>query len=94
MTITFPMEPQQEALLAEVAKAKGTSLELLLREALVRVLAASATSPDSLPADDRSIWQIMSENMKDVPLEEFERLPRDGASEHDHYFYGSPKRYQ
>jgi hypothetical protein len=27
-----------------------------------------------------------------VPPEVFDALSRDGASEHDHYLYGSPKR--
>jgi hypothetical protein len=30
--------------------------------------------------------------MQDVPAEEFARLPKDGASEVDHYLYGHPKR--
>jgi hypothetical protein len=29
---------------------------------------------------------------KDVPAEELEKLPTDGALNHDHYLYGSPKR--
>ena len=29
-----------------------------------------------------------------VPPEEFAKLPKDGADEHDHYLYGSPKRNQ
>jgi len=31
--------------------------------------------------------------MKDVPREAFESLPKDGASQVDHYVYGLPKRY-
>jgi hypothetical protein len=30
--------------------------------------------------------------MNALPSEAFEGLPADGASEHDHYLYGSPKR--
>ena len=30
--------------------------------------------------------------MKDTPMEEYEKLPRDGASQVDHYLYGHPKR--
>jgi hypothetical protein len=30
--------------------------------------------------------------MKDVPLEIMATMPEDGASGHDHYLYGSPKR--
>jgi hypothetical protein len=43
-------------------------------------------------ADRRHICEVIAENMRDVPAEEFAKLPRDGASEHDHYLYGSPKR--
>jgi hypothetical protein len=32
--------------------------------------------------------------MKDVAPEEFAKLPKDGASEHDHYLYGHPKHGQ
>jgi len=31
--------------------------------------------------------------MDALPDEVFERLPKDGASEHDHYLYGAPKRH-
>jgi hypothetical protein len=30
--------------------------------------------------------------MKDIPPEEFEKLPKDGASQLNHYLYGHPKR--
>jgi len=29
--------------------------------------------------------------MKDVPKEDFEKLPSDGSEQHDHYIYGTPK---
>ena len=47
------------------------------------------TSPDSRP-----IWEIIVDNMKDVPPEDLAGLPKDGASEVDHYVYGHPKRDQ
>jgi antitoxin component of MazEF toxin-antitoxin module len=28
----------------------------------------------------------------DIPPEELDKLPTDGASQHDHYLYGTPKR--
>jgi len=42
--------------------------------------------------DDRPIWEVITEVMKDVPDEVFDRLPKDGASQVDHYIYGLPKR--
>jgi hypothetical protein len=40
----------------------------------------------------RSLWEIAEEISSRVPLEEWEKLPADGAEQHDHYLYGSPKR--
>ncbi len=40
----------------------------------------------------KPIWEVIIERMKDVPPEELAKLPRDGAEEHDHYLYGTPKR--
>jgi hypothetical protein len=40
----------------------------------------------------RPLWEIAEEISSQVPLEEWERLPADGADQHDHYLYGSPKR--
>ncbi len=40
----------------------------------------------------RPIGEIIDELMSDVPPEVLDRLPLDGAAQHDHYIYGSPKR--
>ena|SRR5579863_5585667 len=37
-------------------------------------------------------WETFTQQVHAVPDEVFERLPQDGASEHDHYLYGAPKR--
>lgn len=41
---------------------------------------------------DKPVWQMVLEIMKDVPKEEFDKLPTDGSEEHDHYIYGTPKK--
>lgn len=48
-------------------------------------------STDNTP-QDKPIWEIIVESMKDVPPEELARLPTDIAEEHDHCIYGTPKR--
>ncbi len=88
MTITLPLEPKEEALLLAAAEAKGISTAELVREALHTILA----EPQMPQRDKRSIWEVLSENMQGMPIEELEKLPTDGASEHDHYLYGAPKR--
>jgi hypothetical protein len=40
----------------------------------------------------RPLWEVAEEISSQVPIEEWEKLPADGAEQHDHYLYGSPKR--
>ena len=40
------------------------------------------------------IWEVIADNMKHVPPEDLALLPKDGASQIDHYLYGHPKRNQ
>jgi hypothetical protein len=40
----------------------------------------------------RPLWEIAHEISSQIPVEEWEGLPADGAEQHDHYLYGSPKR--
>jgi hypothetical protein len=40
----------------------------------------------------KTIWQEIREIVQDVSNEEWERLPRDGSANLDHYLYGAPKR--
>ena len=94
MTITLPLQPQEEARLVALAQAKGVSTDALLREALDKILADAPGPPDEAKRESRPIWHVILDNMKDVPSDEFARLPKDGASEHDHYLYGHPKRDQ
>jgi hypothetical protein len=54
---------------------------------LERLLADVPHDPSHKP-----IWEIIEELLGDVPEEEFAKLPTDGAEQHDHYIYGSPKR--
>jgi hypothetical protein len=40
----------------------------------------------------RHISEVICENMSKVPPEIMATMPKDGASEHDYYIYGLPKR--
>jgi hypothetical protein len=96
MTITLPLEPLEEARLLAVSQAKGVPPDVIVREALDRLLAeqsglAQAQAAEPKP-DLRPIWEVILDNMKDVPPEDLAQLPKDGASEIDHYLYGHPKR--
>ena len=92
MNITLPLQPHEEAKLTALARARGQSPDALVREALDSILAAAPDPAEEHNPELRPIWEVILDNMKDVPPEEFARLPKDGASEHDHYLYGHPKR--
>ena len=47
MTITLPLQPQEEARLVALARAKGLSTDALVREALNRILAEAGAIPAS-----------------------------------------------
>jgi hypothetical protein len=40
----------------------------------------------------KTLWDAIQDIVKDVPDEVWERLPTDGAEQHDQYLYGSPKK--
>jgi hypothetical protein len=40
----------------------------------------------------KPIWELAAEIMADVPDEELDRLPRDGAKNLEHYLHGAPKK--
>lgn len=89
MTVTIELPPDREAAFRAHAEALGLSLEqwlLRLAEQAGGAMAGEQTR------ESRPIWDVILDNMKDVPPEEFAKLPKDGASEHDHYLYGHPKR--
>jgi hypothetical protein len=96
MTITLPLQPQEEARLRALAEARGLPPELIVLEALDRILAEEPeiTPPQAVETkpDLRPIWEVIVDNMKDVPPDIMAVMPGDGASQHDHYIYGWPKR--
>jgi hypothetical protein len=87
MTLTLELADKKEAALEAKARAHGVSAEQYVQQIVGR---------DLEETDDRSrsVWDIFAESRKRVPPEEFARLPKDGADQHDHYLYGHPKRSQ
>jgi hypothetical protein len=90
MTVTIELSDEQLAALKSQAAAEGLSVEAWLQR-LAEQYAQSRLAPKPQFVD-RPTWQIVLDAFKDVPEEVWERMPTDGASEHDHYFYGWPKR--
>ena len=99
MTLTIELsDERQAAVLAANARAQGVSEEQYARQLLEHALGVSGAqvgaSPEDQSSDSRPIWEVMLDNLKGIPPEAFDRLPKDGASEIDHYLYGHPKRNQ
>lgn len=90
MTVSIQLSDEQAAALNVKAKALGVSAEQyaqhVLEENLEKQPAAEAAQTS------RPISEVIAEIIADTPPEEIAKLPPDGASEHDHYIYGWPKR--
>jgi hypothetical protein len=60
MTITLPLEPQEEAKLLAVARAKGVSANALVREAVNRIIAEAPGEPTIKKEPTRSARGILA----------------------------------
>ncbi|MGH9622580.1 MAG: hypothetical protein ACRD45_23090 [Bryobacteraceae bacterium] len=85
MTITIHLPDDQATALQEKAAAAGLSLE-----AWLQTLAGKEVPV--VPGTLQAAADIVLEEMRKVPTEVMATLPKDGASEHDHYLYGGPKK--
>ena len=83
MTV-IELSDEQAAVLKAKAAAAGLTLEAWLQK-----LAEPEPSPGR---PHQHIADVIVENMRNVPPEIMEAMPKDGASEHDHYIYGWPKK--
>ena len=84
MTLTIDLPEDEVRALAAKAQAFGVSPEDYVRQVVERDLLEHG-----IP---EPFWKAFTRRMHAVPDEVFECLPTEGASEHDHYLYGSPKR--
>lgn len=97
----------KEQLVKEIEQADDSQVEYLLNLFLAMKKSATAQStseiqPISTSDNDveqantdrnsRPIWELFNEFTESLPPEAFKDLPADGAAQHDHYLYGSPKR--
>jgi hypothetical protein len=83
MTV-IELPDEQAAALKAKAAAEGLTLEAWLIQ--LACAGPSAEHPLKTAAD------IVLDSMRDVPAEIMVTMPKDGASQHDHYIYGWPKK--
>jgi len=107
-TNPFHLTPEQKNLLAALAQETGKPIPALIAEALdalqehVHVTrgqhpghdghGTQATPVPVAPPRKKPIWEVAAELVAEIPEEDLARLPVDGAAQHDHYIYGTPKR--
>jgi hypothetical protein len=53
----------------------------------------SESDADDSPVGLSSLWNEIDEIVAAVPDDAWDEVPADGAANHDHYLYGSRKRY-
>jgi len=97
MTV-IELDDAQAAALQSKAARRGLTLQNWLREMANDDGSGNDTPVAPQPPQGntgpsaRPFWQMVQDVMKDVPPEVFDKLPTDGAAEHDNYLYGTPKK--
>jgi hypothetical protein len=86
--------PIKEQLLQEIEQTPEPILEEVLNFLrTIKQQDAAQLSPDSgQESVGQQILRFAAEFRAGVPSEELAKLPSDGAEQHDHYIYGTPKR--
>ena len=87
MGVTIEISDEQAARLTQQAEAEGISVPELLDR-----LIAAESAPSKGASAHRPVSAMIQEILGEVPPEELEKLPKDAASQIDHYIYGHPKR--
>ena len=82
-----------EAVYAEGVLKPVEHLELPERQRVRLIVQTIDGSPARDAAEDQEspIWEKFAVVAGSIPAESFDVFPADGAAEHDHYLYGSPK---
>jgi hypothetical protein len=91
MTLILELPDNKEAAMKAKARAQGVSAEQYVERILNHDLEETAGA-EAEAAPGQHISDVIADLMRDVPAEELAMMPTDGASEHDHYLYGWPKR--
>jgi plasmid stability protein len=88
MTVIELPDDQAAALTAKAA-AQGLSLEDWFRNLARDDSAAASEAPDK-PLQTAA--NIILKRMRNMPVGIMDGMPKDGATQHDHYIYGLPKK--
>jgi predicted DNA-binding antitoxin AbrB/MazE fold protein len=56
------------------------------------ILVLETTEDQEVAVEEKPIWEVAEDLVRDVPKEVLDSVPVDGAAQHDHYLYAPPKR--
>jgi hypothetical protein len=84
--MSLPLSDEQARALQAKAAAEGLSLDEWIQKLAPPEPETTVERPLQTAAD------IILTSMRKVPPEIVATMPEDGASQHDHYIYGWPKR--
>jgi Arc/MetJ-type ribon-helix-helix transcriptional regulator len=82
----------QSGRFASLDEAMTRAATLLLHEIGKEQATPAAASHADAALAQKPIWERILERSAAIPDEEWDKLPVDGAEQHDHYIYGTPKR--
>jgi hypothetical protein len=100
----FELTPEQKGMLASLSRETGKSIPTLIAKALEELREHEhidhtngetnehKTDAPAKQEASKPIWEVAEELFGAIPDEELAQLPTDGAAQHDHYIYGTPKR--
>jgi hypothetical protein len=91
MNLTIEIPDDNAARYEKVAQARGLTVERWMLE-LADSAAAPMLSESAAEKPLQTAADIVRSHMGKVPPEVMATMPTDGASQHDHYIYGWPKR--
>jgi Arc/MetJ-type ribon-helix-helix transcriptional regulator len=100
MTVHLP-EDLERSIRAAVQSGHFASVDDVIAEAVRAYLSTRvhgpaspgpAAEPEEAAETHKPIWEEFEEIAASIPAEEWAKLPVDGAEQHDHYIYGTPKR--
>jgi len=86
------MMTTKEKLIQEIERSPDLAPDLVIEE-LFDYLLLAKMKHHRQQEQRKPFWQFIEELIADIPQEVLDTMPTDGAEQHDHYVYGSPKRY-
>ena len=81
--------------LLKIAISRAESLSQAAQDRLASLMLSQIEQAERSTQKDEpaTAWDIVGQAFAEIPEEEWTNIPADGAAEHDHYLYGTPKRF-